>query len=206
MAYRKAYMTGHDIDWYGSLNGQWIYASSMGGFLPNRVNDDRSLPIIQMIAYNLPELVPADRIIINDELIEERYQRAVTLYRDFYGGPQQSPDNDLSYPNERLLNEFLESFTLELFKARYTEEFVRMARKGFLSFIRKNIDEPEDNRYALVAYPDKETIQKLTDTLNTPLPKWLDYPFLQTYIQNISLQKANINPSQQRFDLWAEFC
>lgn len=205
MAYRKAYMMGHDIDWYGCFNGQWIYAASMGGFLPDRVNDDRSLPIIQMMAYNLPELVPAERIMINDGLIEERYKRAVSLYRDFYGSPQEGPDNDLLYPNERILNEFLESFTLESFKARYTEEFVRMAQKGFLTFIRKNIDALEDNSYALVAYPDEETIQRLTETLNSPLPKWLDYTFLQTYLQNISLQKTNMNPIQDGFNLWTEF-
>lgn len=198
-------MTGHDIDWYGCVNGQWFYASSMGGFLPDRVNDDRSLPILQMIAYNLPDLVRADEININDALIQARYDRAVRIYREYYDNPGPEDGETFARPIREMLNEFLESFTLDSFKARYTEEFVKMARKGFSTFIRQNIDEQEDNTYTLVAHPDPDTIQRLTDSLNAPLPAWLNYPFLQEYFRNIALQLPETTLQNPDFNLWKVF-
>lgn len=198
-------MMGHDIDWYGCFNGQWVYASSMGGILPNRVNDERSLPILQMIAYNLPDLLDITDIIINEDLIEARYDRAVRVYREFYNNASPEENVVPFLSNSIMLNEFLESFTFDIFKTRYTAEFVKMAQKGFSTFIRQNIDDREDNTYVLVAHPIPDATLRLTDSLNAPLPTWLNYPFLQKYLRDITLQNPNTTLLNPDFSLWSAF-
>lgn len=44
MSYKKRYLFEHNVDWFGCINGRWIYAASRGGRLPERVNDENLLP------------------------------------------------------------------------------------------------------------------------------------------------------------------
>ncbi|MDE5976713.1 MAG: hypothetical protein K2G69_09210, partial [Muribaculaceae bacterium] len=102
MAYRKAYLLNHDIDWYGRVSGRWIVASTMGGQLPSRADDERFLPLMQVICSNLPYLVSSEEITVNEDLIQERYERAVRVYREYY------------INNDDILRDFLERYTLPI--------------------------------------------------------------------------------------------
>lgn len=192
MPYRKRYMSSHDIDWYACVNHKWIYASSMGGLLPNKINNDTFLPLLQTISYNLPDLVEEDKIIVNNDLIVRRYERAVRVYREYY------------IQNDDLLNRFLENFTLDSFGRAYTAEFISMARKGFISYIRENIDDPLDNNYIIVAEPSEEISVKLSDFFDSPLPEWLNSKQFKAYLNMIS-KRFSIGNSHQAIDLWDLF-
>lgn len=187
MAYNKDYMFLHDIDWYACVNNLWIYASSMGGIIPNTVNDENSLREFQRICYNLPDITTPDKIIINDPLIHRRYNRALEVYLSYYR-------------EEEYLLYILENYTYDYFKENYTREFKEMACKGFATFIRENIDDFADNTYSLVAYPDIEISNKLTETFRQPLPVWLNYSSLSQYLEKIKFF-SSINPLDKDFEL-----
>lgn len=192
MPYRKRYMSSHDIDWYACVNHRWIYASSMGGLLPNKINNDTYLPLLQAICYNLPDLVDEDKISVNTDLIDRRYERAIKVYREYY------------IQNDVLLNRFLEEFTLDAFSRAYTAEFISMARKGFISCIRENIDDPLDNNYIIVAEPSEELSVKLSNFFNSPLPEWINNERFKAYLNMISRRDFIWNRHQE-IDLWNLF-
>lgn len=185
-------MSSHDIDWYACVNHKWIYASSMGGLLPNKINNNTYLPLLQAICYNLPDLVDEDKIIVNNDLISKRYERAIRVYREYY------------IQNDNLLNRFLEDFTLDSFSRAYTAEFISMARKGFISYIRENIDDPLDNNYIMVAEPSEEISVKLSDFFDSPLPDWMNNERFKAYLNMISRRDFIWN-SHQEIDLWNLF-
>ena len=39
MKYSESYLTNHDIDWFGIVNGVYIHVASAGGDIPSQVND-----------------------------------------------------------------------------------------------------------------------------------------------------------------------
>lgn len=59
---------------------------------------------------------------------------------------------DINTDDEIHINEaFLRGMNVNL--EHYLPSFVRMAKKGFYSFDRTNVDNPEDDHYHLVAWP-----------------------------------------------------
>lgn len=190
MPYSKSYMSIHDIDWYARINGSWIYASSMGGNLPGRVNNNIFLPLMQVISSNLPLIVDRDRIEVNERLIEQRYERARNLYGEYYG------------TNEEELAAFLETFTLQSFKIAYTEHFVDMACRGFISYIRYDIDDIFNNDYSYVARPPEDISQELTRTFDSPLPVWLRSKEYDSFLQQINVSIDAVNLFHDDIQLW----
>ena len=87
--------------------------------MPSRADDEHYLPLMQVICSNLPYLVSSEEITVNEDLIQERYERAVRVYREYY------------INNEDILRDFLERYTLPIFRSQYIESFVDMARRGF---------------------------------------------------------------------------
>lgn len=78
--------------------------------------------------------------IINDRNVLRPSQRAVEALED------------INTDEEVHINEaFLRRMNVNL--ESYLPSFVRMAKKGFYSFDRTNINDPEEDRYHLVAWP-----------------------------------------------------
>lgn len=100
----------HNIDWYACINSTWIYAASRGGQLPSEVDNESILPRLQGICANLPDIVNKEDIVINQELIDVRYQRAVDFYKRRLG-------DDLE--NNRDIQEFLNEYNIEEFSKQF---------------------------------------------------------------------------------------
>lgn len=191
MPYLKNYMTAHDIDWYACINGKWIVASSMGGLLPEKINNDSFLPILQTISYNLPFLTDKEEIFLNEELIRQRFERARRIYREYYAN------------NEEMLELFLEHYTYEYFRHSYSAEFIEMARRGFITFIRFNIDDISDNRYTFVAKPSDNISEILKNTMDSPIPLWLDNPQFRSYLSTITLNAPDNDIQDPDINIWS---
>lgn len=179
MSYNKNYLFTHNIDWFACIDGTWIYAASRGGLLPHMVDNELMLPKLQGICSNLPDLVNKEDIVINQGLINERYQRAVDFYR-------RRLEYNLGSSHDNL--EFLQE---QVFSEQFSELFVEMACKGFYSFIRIDIDEPFSNEYRLVAYPETGTPIRLSEIIRSPFnAAFVDNEY-EDYIQSITIEGRN---------------
>lgn len=159
MYYNKNYLFTHNIDWYACINGIWIYAASRGGLLPGVVDNESMLPKLQGICANLPDVINEEDIVINQELIRVRYRRAVSFYE------QRLIDNQA---NGLDFQQFLQKYNIEEFGKQFSTLFVEMARKGFYSFVRVDIDNPFSNEYRLVASPKNGTPAHLSEIIHKP--------------------------------------
>lgn len=83
--------------------------------------------------------------LINDDDSLKNAQYQVELLPDIYS------DEEIEY-NEEAINNAL-GINGEKGRYQYVESFTAMARKGFASFDRTNIANPQDNHYHLVCKP-----------------------------------------------------
>jgi len=134
MKYSESYLTNHDIDWFGIVNGVYIHVASAGGDIPSQVNDIERLKDIHRQISFLPDIYTNEAIEYNESGI------ANILSQDSIGLMERS---------------------------QYIESFTAMARKGFVSFDRTNIGDPNDNRYHLVCKPKDNKRKPQLDGLNT---------------------------------------
>lgn len=118
MRYTDAYLLNHDIDWFFIINGVYVHAATAGGRLPDQINDDERLRVLQYQVEQMPDIYTDDEIEYNDVAINN------VVGINGVKGRQQ-----------------------------YIESFTAMARKGFASFDRTNILNPDDNQYHLVCKP-----------------------------------------------------
>lgn len=182
MSYKKNYLFTHNIDWYACIDGTWIYAASRGGLLPEIVDNESMLPKFQGICSNLPDIVNKGDIVINQELIDVRYQRAVDIYKRRY---RENLGNTHDYP------EFLYEHNLQAFSEQFSEIFVEMACKGFYSFVRIDIDDPFSNEYGLVAFPKDGTPVGLSEIIRCPFnAAFVDNEY-KDYIKSITIKGKN---------------
>lgn len=182
MPYNKNYLFTHNIDWYACIDGTWIYAASRGGLLPGVVNNESMLPKLQGICANLPDVVNEENIVINQELIRIRYQRAVDFYE------QRFRDN---LEDNHSFQQFLQEYNIKVFSQQFSELFVEMARKGFYSFVRVDIDNPFSNKYRLVASPKNGTPTHLSEIIRKPFNAAFVDDEYKDYIKNITIKGEN---------------
>lgn len=179
MPYNKNYLFTRSIDWFGCISGTWIHAASRGGLLPNKIDNDIILPQLQGICSNLPDIVGPNDIIINDELIEKRYRRAIEFYEQRFGN---------------IMNEFQDfnrEYNFESFRGCFSELFMGMACKGFYSFVRVDIDDPFSNDYSLVAYPKEDVQMRISEMLYAPYNSALINNEYIDYLNSISINKKD---------------
>lgn len=182
MYYNKNYLFTHNIDWYACINGIWIYAASRGGLLPGVVDNESMLPKLQGICANLPDVINEEDIVINQELIRVRYRRAVSFYE------LRLIDNQA---NGLDFQQFLQEYNIEEFGKQFSTLFVEMARKGFYSFVRVDIDNPFSNEYRLVASPKNGTPAHLSEIIHKPFNEAFVDDEYKDYIENITIRSEN---------------
>ena len=130
--FKEEYLRTRDIDWF-IKNGEYhIHATSIRGDLPDIINDREYIMAMYKKVYDLHEIYQPEEIAINLDFIKR------TIFKDLQG--------------------------IELYTAirNYLPWFVNMARKGFISFDRTNIEDFKDNEYHIVAFPIDITSQNLS--------------------------------------------
>lgn len=86
---------------------------------------------------------------------------------------------DINTDDEIHINEaFLRGMNVNL--EHYLPSFVRMAKKGFYSFDRTNVDNPEDDHYHLVAWPT----HSVSNVENIPVVNTVGLDFYNPEIMN----------------------
>lgn len=158
MRYRKNYLLSHSIDWYAKIGNSWTHCLSLGGLLPDKVDDITNLRQLQALINLVPDFTESSEI--NEAFIEHRYQRhkrMVSLHNErIEYGIRNGLVND---------NQLIEEESLEEFKAGYVENFVSYARKGLCSFARYDIDQFENPSTALIVKPSENAAKQLNDFL-----------------------------------------
>lgn len=157
MMYDISYLQTNDIDWFFRYNGVAFHAASAGGMLPDTINDRETLRSIQYRAHNLPDVFGDEDIVINREAIDRVLRRNEAYQIEDY--------------------DYTEMFDF------YLESFISMARKGFVSIDRTNIDNPYDDLYHVVCYPRDYRDIKLD--LDLPLLDRVNELFFCTKDENV---------------------
>lgn len=134
--YEESYTSTRDIDWFGVINGHYIHVASCRGRLPVEVND---------------------RVYLRD------LQYEVAMLDDFQnidGSAIDISHND-GYLQRRFANYENAGETIESYK----KSFDSFARKGFWSFDKENINNPEDSHYRLISWPPDNVSPKLKSAI-----------------------------------------
>lgn len=76
MKLRKEYITTRDIDWFCRINNIWIHAASASGELPNKVNNNKSLPRIQHLVSQLPDIFDIEQLLFNESFLYSRFNNS----------------------------------------------------------------------------------------------------------------------------------
>ena len=147
-------MQSYNIDWFYRFGTKWVHCSSQGGILPEKVDDSTFLPQLQTLFNIIPYFSESKDIEVNDELIKQRFERHMAIL----GSIRQEEKAGLN------LNDREPEFSM--FRLNYIETFVEMARKGFHSFVRFNIDDFTDNTTVLVAKPTNDATHHLSKIVN----------------------------------------
>lgn len=134
--YTEAYMNTHDIDWFGIVNGRYIHVASCGGILPSELNDESYLRDLQ---YEVAML---------DDIHNETGSQIAISHNDQYLQQRFS-----TYENR---SEAIESYKMS---------FDSFARKGFWSFDKENINDPDDSHYRLISWPN----DNVQPQINSPI-------------------------------------
>ena len=179
MKIRKDFFATRDIDWFCLVNGVPLHAASAGGvILPDLVNDTQKLRDSQYIAYNLPDTY--ENVFINSNLIR----------RKLLAGDELKNHNEEDNTYVEYDGPIFEELSMEDRIAIYASSFVSMSKKGFFSFDRSDLNDPESTTYDLISFPVKENfkIENLvlpTTQLNVDL--FGDFNTPEMLIKNISL-------------------
>lgn len=185
MKFSKQKLFASSIDWYMLINGRWVQGVSLGGFIPDSVDDSTNLPLLQSLCSSMPDILTPDEVETNDNLIRQRFLRHTEIINTI----NQNLEEPLFSDNE---------FVFDNFKNRYTEFFVDAARKGFYSYARYDVDDPQSTDYRLIACPTSDASRQLNENLQRRLSEVL-IPELNSFLENIVINNDNIpTPS---FDL-----
>ena len=65
LKYDEQYIQSHDIDWFCVVNQDYIYVSSVGGQLPEKVNHRMNLRKLQYEVDKMPEIYTNEEIDVN---------------------------------------------------------------------------------------------------------------------------------------------
>lgn len=152
------YIRTRDIDWFIKSGEYNIHATSCRGDLPDIVNNREYIMSSYKDVDELPTIYQLDEIAINLDFIKKRIF-------------------------ENLQDE-------ELYTAirNYLPWFVNIARKGFVTFDKTNIEDFKDNEYHIVAFPiditdlDSRRLQKIIQIgKNENL-----YNYIKSFVNTIS--------------------
>ena len=152
--YSEAYMYARDIDWFGIVNGRYIHVASCGGLLPSELNDETYLRDLQY------------KVAMLDDIHNEDGSPIAISHNDQYLQQRFS-----TYENS---GEAIEN---------YKKSFDSFARKGFWSFDKENINNPNDSHYRLISWPKSNVepqlnslikYNKKTDTLDFDNPETMN--------------------------------
>lgn len=132
--YRKLTQRSLDIDWFIELDGVLVHIASNGGHIPWNSYKIRSLESIYENVMAMPE---EHEIGINEAYIND------------LDGYEYLDNNDLKALLKKEDGSFLDKISL------YSESFVSMAKRGFLSFDRSDYISPSGyEMYRLIAWPN----------------------------------------------------
>ena len=134
---KEEYIRTRDIDWFVRSGEYNIHATSCRGDLPDIVNDREYIMFNYKDVDDLPTIYQLEEIAINIDFIK----------RKIFKNLQDK----------------------ELYTAikNYLPWFVNIARKGFVTFDKTNIEDFKDNEYHIVAFPiditnqDTRRLQKI---------------------------------------------
>ena len=134
--YSDSYIRTRDIDWFGVVNGHYIHVASCGGSLPAELNDREYLRELQF------------EVAMLDEFRNEDGSAIAVSHNDQYLQQRFS-----TYENS--------GEAIELYK----KSFDFFARKGFWSFDKENINNPEDSNYRLISWPNGNVRPQLKSSI-----------------------------------------
>lgn len=183
MRYRKSYLLSYNIDWFCLIDKKWIHCSSQGGMLPDFADDYRNMPQLQALLNIIPTYSEETDVVVNDTLIEQRFERHISILRELSAEEQMEIDIDREHQN---------------FRRNYIESFVEMAQKGFHSYARVNIDDITDNSTVLVAKPTEEASLSLYRDISSIVESVNRLEFvesrrsLQHYIEGIIMPDSEL--------------
>lgn len=152
--YNDAYVNTRDIDWFGVVNGHHIHVASCGGQLPLEVNDQSYLRDLQYEVAMLENIQNDDGSYIEVSHNDQYLQQRFSTYENSIEAKEQ-----------------------------YKKSFDSFARKGFWSFDKENINNPEDSHYRLISWPNGNVhpqlkgpirFNKETDTINFDNPEAIE--------------------------------
>lgn len=170
------YMLSHDIDWFCKVNDKWISCATLGGMLPDFVDNDKMLPYFQTLCYEIPES-KEDYIECNERLLQERYQRHCEKYAHLR-------QNALEYNQE-----IDEVISFDTFKQNYISSFVDMAKRGFYAYARVNIDDVSDDKYYLIAKPTKDSSVALSKVIDGFAPSLISIEEFKDFVKQLSIKR-----------------
>ncbi len=178
MRYPKQKILASSLDWYMEINGIWIQGVSLGGVIPDQVDDVRNLPLLQALCSIMPDVSPREQIELNESIIRQRHNRHLEIVQRINGEAGetifQETDNDY-----------------DSFRERYAEMFINAAQKGFYSYARTDIDNPLDPSYFLIAKPTEEAARELSDNMQRRLSEEI-YITIQRYMASVKINDSNI--------------
>jgi hypothetical protein len=123
MKYDDNYLFAKDIDWFFRIDHVYIHVASAGGLLPEVINDREKLRLYQRAVFLAPDKFTNEEILINQQFLNERFEENEVFEED----------------DDARLN--------------YLRSFLAMARKGFVSMDRTNLEDLTDQTYHIVCMP-----------------------------------------------------
>ncbi|SHG04809.1 hypothetical protein SAMN05444405_12151 [Bacteroides luti] len=156
MAYSENELLNKDMDWFVKISPYYIHAASAGGMVPTVIyENDKKNKLLTQTIKRLPFLFKEEEIGINPFLRQilhlEEQQKELSFILD---------SCNISYENNPIDT---------YIKRIYCYSFIKFARKGFFSFDKTNINNFEDAKYHLVAWPCKTTDLELSMPTCSPL-------------------------------------
>lgn len=130
-----------DIDYILNINNFNIHVASAGGKIPDIINQNREQnnDLIEKVK-KMPYIFSIDEIILNKNIPEIlRLYDQIDFIRTTLNACR------IKHTEENMIDIYLNKI--------YGYSFINYARKGFYSFDRTNINNPDNNQYHLVAYP-----------------------------------------------------
>lgn len=135
--YDNDYISTRDIDWFGVVNRRYIHVASFCGKLPQEVMDKDYLRLLQYEVAIMPDMV------------------------DDAGQPIRVGHND-QYLEQRFSQNVRGAEAIE----DYKRSFDSFARKGFWSFDKEDINNPEDSHYRLISWPKDDRTPQFKSKIN----------------------------------------
>ena len=121
--FRKEFIETRDIDCFFKCNNYYLHVSTVGADLPDWINNREKIFHAYRQVERLDNKFETEELFVNREFLTH------TLFANMQGKEREEAINN------------------------YLPWFINIAKKGFMSFDRTNINDRTDTRYHLVACP-----------------------------------------------------